>query len=508
MCRHNQECVSFSEQPKSTGLASARNLERENDDAMKETKTTAIWWIRRDLRLADNPTLHAALRHAGQVLPIFVLDPKLLDSPYASERRSAFLLGGLRELDTDLRKIGSRLIVREGAPERELSQVLQESGAHTIYAHSDYSPYARSRDSRLAQLLPLQFVQSITIHPPDAVRKNDRLPYTVFTPYSRKWKSLPQITREDILKAPAHINTPEEIGSLPIPEPPVPSEGFLFPPGETEAFRRLDSFLGGDSPRIYAYAKERNRADLDGTSHLSPYFRFGMLSARFAALGALEAIANASEVEAKQGAGVWLDELIWRDFYVTILANFPNVRHGNFRHKYDGIIWHNNENEFDAWREGRTGFPFIDAAMRQLTMTGWMHNRARMAVASFLVKDLLIDWRWGERWFMQQLIDGDPAANNGGWQWSAGTGTDAAPYFRIFNPVSQGKKFDPAGTYTRRWIPELADVPANFIQEPWRMTGAEQKRAHCIIGQDYPTPIVDHSWARQRTLEAYRSSKG
>ena len=237
------------------------------------------------------------------------------------------------------------------------------------------------------------------------------------------------------------------------------------------------------------------------------YLRFGMISARQAVATAVSCLENASSKAARQGAETWLSELIWREFSSHILAHFPHVLRGNFRPEYDGIAWRNDEAEFRAWSNGRTGYPLVDAAMRQLTTTGWMHNRARMVVASFLVKDLLIDWRWGEKFFMQHLLDGDPAANNGGWQWAAGTGTDAAPYFRIFNPTAQAKKFDPDGRYIRKWLPELADVPQKFIHEPWQMPESVQNSSSCRIGQEYPAPIVAHHEARERTLAAYKNAR-
>jgi deoxyribodipyrimidine photo-lyase len=232
--------------------------------------------------------------------------------------------------------------------------------------------------------------------------------------------------------------------------------------------------------------------------------RMGLLSARQAVVAALSAIAAAATPEACKGAETWLNELIWREFYGAILHHFPHVRLRSFRPQYDAISWRNDPDEFAAWCAGKTGYPVVDAAMRQLLATGWMHNRARMITASFLVKDLLIDWRWGEKWFMQHLVDGDPAANNGGWQWTAGTGTDAAPYFRIFNPTTQGAKFDPDGVYIRRWLPELAAVPDKYIHEPHLMPFVAQNQAGCIIGRDYPALIVDHNLARERTLAAYR----
>jgi deoxyribodipyrimidine photo-lyase len=283
---------------------------------------------------------------------------------------------------------------------------------------------------------------------------------------------------------------------------------FPFPPGESEAKRRLGVFLGGDAAPVFAYGQQRDLPGVEATSGLSPYFRFGMLSARLAAVGAYEAIDRAPDPTARKGAEVWLNELIWREFYVAILHHFPHVQRGSFRPAYDKIQWRNDPADFAAWCAGRTGYPLVDAAMRQLQATGWMHNRVRMVAASFLVKDLLIDWRWGERWFMQQLVDGDPASNNGGWQWTAGTGTDAAPYFRVFSPVAQGQKFDPTGGYVRRWAPELEGVPDAYIHAPWEMATSEQIKARCVLGVDYPAPIVDHGFARERVLEAYRAVSG
>ncbi len=295
---------------------------------------------------------------------------------------------------------------------------------------------------------------------------------------------------------------------MPIPTGPSLPPGTAFVPGEREALRRLEAFTQGDAAPIYAYANARNRLDLDSTSGLSPYLRWGMLSPRRAVAAAQEAASAARNEQARRGAETWLNELIWREFYLSILYNFPRVVSGSFRPEYDAIRWLNRPSDFQAWCEGRTGYPVVDAGLRQLRETGWMHNRARMIVASFLVKDLLINWQWGERWFMQHLVDGDPAANNGGWQWTAGTGTDAAPYFRIFNPISQAEKFDPNGVYVRRWVPELRGMPPRAIYRPWLLDNAEQRAAGCVIGQDYPAPIVDHEAARRRALEAYGVARG
>jgi deoxyribodipyrimidine photo-lyase len=468
---------------------------------------TALWWMRRDLRLKDNQALNVALAHADRVMPVFVLDPTLLNSSYVGPKRVAFLLGGLRALDADLRSRGSRLIVRCGDPRDELTALLTECGAEAIFAEEDFSPYARQRDAGVSDCLPLHLVGGAIVHLPETVLKADGKPYTVFTPFSRRWKTLPPPQASGILPAPDQLPAPPEAMSLLIPAEPALSPTVPFLPGEAEAQRCLKAFVDGDKPSIYQYVQARDRLDMDGTSRLSPYLRFGMLSARQAVVAALDAIAVAPDAKAREGAEAWLSELIWREFYVHILCHFPYVRQQSFRANLRAIRWENDEADFAAWCEGRTGYPMVDAAMCQLAQTGWMHNRARMIVASFLVKHLLIDWRWGERYFMQHLVDGDPAANNGGWQWTAGTGTDAAPYFRIFNPLLQGKKYDPQGDYVRRWMPELARVPDKFLHQPWKMPLGVQREAGCIIGQDYPAPIVDHAWARGRALAAYKQAR-
>ena len=469
--------------------------------------TTALWCVRRDLRLADNQALAAAMAHADQVIPVFVLDPVLLAAPDAGEKRMAFLFGGLRALDADLRARGSRLIVRWGHPPDELAILVAESGAGAIFAEEDVWPYARRRDARVSMMMPLRLVGGLTVHPPGAVLKDDGTPYTVFTPFSRRWKSIPPPDAGALLPAPERISTPPEVFSLPIPREPAIWPAVPFPPGEAEAQRRLAAFASGEGARVHRYAAARDRVDLDGTSCLSPYLRFGMLSARHAMVVARTAAEAAPDAEARKGAATWMDELIWREFFHAILGHFPRVLERSFRANLRAIGWENDEAAFTAWREGRTGYPLIDGAMRQLAQTGWMHNRARMVVASFLVKDLLVDWRRGERHFMHHLVDADPAANNGGWQWTAGTGTDAAPYFRVFNPVLQAKKHDPQGTYVRRWVPELARVPEKFIHEPWKMPRDVQETCGCVLGRDYPAPIVDHGWARERALATYAQAR-
>lgn len=470
---------------------------------------TAIWWVRRDLRLTDNQALHAALVDAERVIPIFVLDPALLNSRNVGERRVAFLFEGLRLLDADLRARGARLIIRHGAPTRVLSTLCREVDVVAVYAERDYSPYAVARDNAVAAALstPLILTDGLTIRTPGATCKDDGAPYTVFTPYSRRWRAHTPLSQPDILPAPHTLFPVPDVASDALPDAPTLETSIVLRPGEAEAQARLAAFVQAEQPPIFQYAEQRNLPAIDGTAMLSPYLRFGMVSPRQAAAAAYTAIEAAPNNDARTGADTWLTELIWRDFYFSILYHFPHVARGSFHRAYDAIEWQNDPDHFAAWRVGQTGYPFIDAAMRQLAATGWMHNRARMAVASFLVKDLLIDWRWGERWFMQMLLDGDLAANNGGWQWSAGTGTDAAPYFRIFNPTSQGQKFDPTGAYVRRWVPELRNVPDKYIHEPWRMPRSEQLRTGCLIGQHYPAPIVDHNVARKWVLSVYKKAR-
>jgi len=463
---------------------------------------TALWWVRRDLRLSDNQALAAALKQAEQVVPVFINTPQLVNSPYAGEKRLAFLYEGLRALDSKLRQRGSYLVVRRGDPVLALSELYQEVGAESIFAEADYSPFARRRDQTAARSLPIHFTSGLMMYSPEAVLKAEGTPYTVFTPYSKAW--LAQPWPGDPLPAAAHIPTPPGIRGEDVPSDPRLPADVPFRAGEDEAQRRLEAFAENG---IFHYGEGRNRMDLAGTSGLSPYLRFGMLSARQAAATARLAEARAADATARRSSEAWLNELIWREFYLSIQAHFPETERYSFRASLRDILWDNDETAFAAWCQGQTGYPVVDAAMRQLAQTGWMHNRARMIVASFLVKDLLIDWRWGELWFMQHLVDADPAANNGGWQWTAGTGTDAAPYFRIFHPVLQGKKHDPEGAYVRQWVPELAQVPGRYIHAPWEMPPQVQRLAGCVVGQHYPLPIVDHAWARERVLAAYAQAR-
>lgn len=480
-----------------------------------------IHWFRRDLRLHDNPALsEAAARGAGQVIPLFIIDDAILRASTTGAARVAFMLDALRDLDARLRERGSRLVVRRGNPLNILREMARDGEISAISWNHDYTPFARRRDREVAALLQALAIEPLTstdalIVEPEAILSGEGRPYTVFTPYRKRWRALVEqqaarLTRE--LPPPRLKPIPARIDSLAIPT--AADLGFtttqvLPPGGETAGSARLAEFaaLTADGA-IAGYAQGRDILAAPATSRLSAYLRFGCVAPRAALRAALHALGQLEpDTLTAAGASIetWMSELAWRDFYYQIMWHHPHVLRGAFKPQYNALKWGNNPAWFAAWRAGRTGYPVVDAAMRQLQQEGWMHNRARMIVASFLTKDLLIDWRWGERYFMQQLVDGDHAANNGGWQWSAGTGTDAQPYFRIFNPVSQGQKFDPQGEYVRRYLPELAAIPPRYIHAPWTMPEAERRRAGIGDDQAYPLPIVEHAIQRERALSLYRA---
>ncbi|MGQ9548734.1 MAG: cryptochrome/photolyase family protein [Roseiflexus sp.] len=484
-----------------------------------------IHWFRRDLRVRDNPALsRAAVRSSGLVIPLFILDEAILHAPRTGEARVAFMLAALRDLDASLRMRGSRLIVRRGRPFDVLRDLVRETGAVGVSWNQDYTPFARQRDRRIeAMLRDLNVATLISadavIMEPDDVRTDDGRPYTVYTPYRRRWRALVEQRRDDVLRAfepPILQPVPDSLEDRPIPNSAdlgLTVTQQIPVGGETNGTARLEAFLDPCAAcGIAGYADRRNLLAEPATSQLSPYLRLGCVAPRAALRAALTLLDRmAEEQDAARTAALiksietWIGELAWRDFYYQILWHHPHVLRSAFKPQYNALEWENDPVLFDAWKEGRTGFPIVDAAMRQLNREAWMHNRARMIVASFLTKDLLIDWRWGEHYFMQRLVDGDHAANNGGWQWSAGTGTDAQPYFRIFNPVTQGQTFDPRGVYVRRYLPELDAVPDRYIHAPWTMPRIEQQRYGVIIRRDYPAPIVDHAERRARALVLYRA---
>jgi deoxyribodipyrimidine photo-lyase len=458
----------------------------------------AIHWFRNDLRLADNRGLRAAARSRA-LLPVFVFDSALLRASRDSGPRVRFLLDCLARLAEELERRGSRLVLRAGDPARELPQLARESGALRATWNRDPSPYSRARDARVRRALERAGVR-VEEHKDRAlfevgeVTKGDGSAYSVYGPYRRAWLKRLASDSQDPERAPRLPPLPRGVEShgleLPARLAPRADSAEIPPGGERAALRRLRAFLGGP---VRDYAKGRDLPARDGTSRLSPYLRFGAISIRTCLAGARELAVG--EPRAAAGAKRWIDELIWRDFYAQILHEHPRVLRASFREKYDALVWDGDERWFEAWKAGRTGFPIVDAGMRQLAQTGWMHNRVRMIAASFLVKDLAIDWRRGERHFFERLVDGDPASNNGGWQWCAGTGTDAQPFFRIFNPTAQGERFDPQGDYVRRWVPELRGLRGGAVHRPGEQAGA---------APDYPAPIVDHAQRRALALERFR----
>lgn len=466
-----------------------------------------IHWFRRDLRLSDNLALHATAASGRPVLPVFILDPALLRGDRFSVARLSFMLKALASLSDAVRKRGGRLLIRHGDPLEVLPQVIDEFSAQAVYINRDYSSYAVKRDASIESVLtiPLHVLDDALLHSPEDIRTQDGRPYVVFTPFKRQWLALPKPEPSDQPEGTLRFFVPDD-GESDIPT--LGDLGFdatidVPDVSEAAAQARLANFI---SESVEQYESRRDQllvnpfepSSPQWTSGLSPYLRFGVMSPRQAFHAAVTKRERALSAAARSSVDTWISELVWREFYMHILYHFPHVAHSSFRREYDQVEYRYAPDELSVWQDGRTGYPVVDAAMRQLKTLGWMHNRARMIVASFLTKDLLIYWREGETYFMRHLIDGDPAANNGGWQWSAGTGTDAQPYFRIFNPVSQSQKFDPDGHFIRHWVPELRDVPGQFIHAPWLMP---------LPPKGYPKPIVDHAFARERTLAAFKAVK-
>ncbi len=450
--------------------------------------STAVVWFRRDLRLHDHPALSHALERFDRVIPLYVLDDALLGGRWASANRTWFLRHALAELERDLRARGSGLALLRGDPRTIVPAFAREVGAAAIVVTRDFGPYGRARDDAIARDADAAGIRFLAgrgqlVHEPEDVRRDDGGPYAVFSPFHRRWQDLPI---RAVLDAPAAIPGPADApasGPGRIRElfgDPVPTAdpARLLPPGEAAARRRLEAWAASAALRDYDDGRDRLAAD--GTSRLSQDLRWGTISP-------VEVIERC----AGRGAGPsrFRSEIAWRDFYAHLFWHDPRVRREAYRRDLEDVAWETDEAVIQAWRDGRTGYPIVDAAMRQLRATGWMHNRGRMIVASFLTKHLGVDWRIGEAHFMAHLVDGDPASNNGGWQWAASTGTDPQPYFRIFNPTLQGRRHDPDGAYVRRWIPELEGLAGPDVHAPPAGT--------------YLAPIVDHREARRRALDAF-----
>lgn len=469
-----------------------------------------IVWFRRDLRLHDQPALTAACVECDEVIPLFVFDEPLLDSHVFGSTCAAFMLGCLQELTSSLADHGLTLQWRRGDQIEQVVQAAREWKADVVYWNRDYEPGAIERDhlaqQQLAKLgMVVRTFKDHVVFEASEIRGATGEPLQRYSAYRARWWSRWHTETPAIQPIPTALT---KNASVPMRlSPPLPTASDLgydlvtpwIEPGELNAQKRLRWFVKGP---LHSYAQGRNLPAIDGSSKLSPHFRFGTLSPRMAIHAALNTLTKGGQIS-RPDVLTWIDELIWREFFQQVLVGFPHVAKGPFR-----VVTvpparpagKERERLFRLWCEGRTGYPIVDAGMRQLNHTGWMHNRVRMVVASFLIKDLRIDWQSGERYFMQHLLDADMAANNGNWQWCASTGTDSMPGYRIFNPALQSKKFDPEGAYIRQYVPELANVPPNKIHEPHLMTADEQERAGCRIGTDYPPPIVDHQLARQEYL--------
>lgn len=440
-----------------------RKLKRfENDAGIQAVDAnTCLFWMRRDLRLHDNAGLYHALKENSSVLPVFIFDTTILDKlDDPADARVEFIHQSLYLIKEELEAIGSSLLVLHGNPE-DIFKTLEPK---SVYTNNDYEPYARQRDDAVKKILGLKNIEfkafkDQVIFEKAEIVKDDGKPYTVYTPYSKKWKATLKPEHYRSFKNEDHFDHFKKIKTLPFST--LKDIGFK-PSGLTFPERKIRQSI------IEKYHLQRDLPAIESTSRLSVHLRFGTISIRKLVQVAL------------QKNEKWLNELIWRDFYHMILWHFPTVERA-FKPAYDRIEWRNNPEEFKAWCEGKTGYPIVDAGMRELNATGFMHNRVRMIVASFLTKHLLIDWRWGEAYFAKKLLDFDLAANNGGWQWAAGSGCDAAPYFRVFNPYIQTEKFDPENKYIKKWIPEFGT-------------------------KDYPKPIVEHAFARDRVLAVYKEA--
>lgn len=468
----------------------------------------ALVWLRRDLRITDHAALYHALRNHRQVHVAFVFDWDILDPLPRNDRRVEFIRESLVDLDSALRDNGGNLIVRCGRPREIIPTLAFDLGVSTVYTNRDYEPTAMFRDRDVAQNLALAGIEfrgfkDQAIFEGDEVLTQAGKPFTVFTPYKNAWYRKADLNGSDFYVRPFPVeNYFHHLTSSPLATgvPTLSDLGFEHTdlasigvvPGMRGGRARIEDFF----TRIDQYKSARDFPAIKGVSYLSTHLRFGTVSIR--------ELAGRAWRDGSEGAMGWLNELIWRDFYFAILLHFPQSISRAFKPAFDAITWDTRPDWHDAWCEGRTGYPLVDAAQRQLLKTGWMHNRLRMVSASFYTKDLGLDWRSGEAWFARWLLDFDLSANNGGWQWSASTGCDAQPWFRIFNPVTQSERFDPQGKFIRRYVPELACVPDKYLHAPWSMPPALQAELKVMIGRDYPAPIVDHAEARQRTLERFK----
>ncbi len=465
-----------------------------------------LCWIRRDLRLHDHYALSQALKNADETFLVFVFDELILTKlKNKKDRRLTFIFDSLKEIESLLNEVGSSLIIKYGDPAKIIPELALELKVDGLYFNRDYEPYAKKRDESVTKTLEKNKISVFSFkdhvfYEKQEVLNGKREIYKVFTPYKNKWLETFRAQESVVpnfncvLKKMAKFNNPNSINK----KNWMNTIGFeeitcVLKGGTTEAMGLLSQF----KKHMHNYKEARDIPALNQTSNLSTYIRMGNLSIRDMIRASLE--------KSNEGASTWLSELIWRDFYQVILDVYPKVETHSFKLEYDQIIWLGSKADFKSWCEGETGYPIVDAAMRCLNETGLMHNRLRMVVASFLTKTLLIDWRLGERYFAEKLLDFDLAANNGGWQWSASTGVDAQPYFRIFNPYNQSEKFDPDGIFIRDWCPELSLFSNKQIHYPHESDMVEQVEAKCFIGSDYPHPIVAYKGQKDKALAMYKA---
>jgi deoxyribodipyrimidine photo-lyase len=470
-----------------------------------------LFWHRRDLRIADNKGLDFAINRTKRLFGVFCFDPNILKSDNIAPARIVYLLQCLEELQKSYREIGSQLLIFYDEPTQKIPELAEALKAEYVFWNADVEPYARKRDEIIANTLSSKKIGvgnswDMLLHAPEAIlTQSSNTPYTVYTPFWKNWikqeKEKPYDRMNNIKSLDEkELKIAQELGSIDLPN--AKDLGFIWDKelplsgGEKAALNRLEYFCQN---AIYNYQENRNYPAIDGTSQLSAALKFGSIGIRTIWQATIEALTNSNSDETTANIQTFQQELAWREFYQHCLYFFPQLAEGAYRKEFKEFPWENNEKHFQAWCEGKTGYPIIDAAMRQLNETGWMHNRCRMIVASFLTKDLIIDWRWGEKYFMQKLYDGDLAANNGGWQWSASSGMDPKP-LRIFNPASQAQKFDPEGDYIRQWLPELSSIDTEDLLSG-NIPSLFRNRA------DYPVPIVDHKKQQAKFKELYKKQK-
>ncbi len=468
-----------------------------------------LFWHRRDLRISDNIGLTQASQESQTVVGIFCLDENILKRDDVAPARVTYMIGCLQYLQKCYKQIGSQLLIISGKPTEAIPKLAIFLETKAVYWNQDVEPYSRERDRQVKERLEVANIQVKTfwdqlLHSPEEIFTGTKKPYSVYTPFWKTWKSKKKSEPVNISSLKGlteeQLQQTKQIGVIDLPT--AKQLGFnwenqlILEPGEAAALEKLETFSNG---AIYSYEEQRNFPSIDGTSLLSPALKFGTLGIRTVWAKTQELIKNCRSDEAFENIETWQKEIAWREFYQYVMYHYPQLETGPYREHWKNFPWENNEAYFQAWCEGKTGYPIVDAAMRQLNETGWMHNRCRMIVASFLTKDLIINWQWGEKYFMQKLIDGDLSANNGGWQWSASSGMDPKP-LRIFNPTSQTQKYDPEAEYIREWVSELRSVDTEYL-----VTGkipADERES-----VDYPAPIVDHKKRQQLFKALYKEQK-